>query len=63
MLTKGSPFAMLTLNLGMDAVDTIAKDPQGYSRYLNQTRQLARAGATLDDAFRGPVRLACPAAS
>ncbi|MFG0229177.1 hypothetical protein [Achromobacter sp. 413638] len=55
VLTKGSPFAMLTLNLGMDAVDTIAKDPQGYSRYLNQTRQLARAGATLDDAFRGPV--------
>ena len=42
VLTKGSPFAMLTLNLGMDAVDTIAKDPQGYSRYLNQTRQLAR---------------------
>ena len=55
MLTKGSLFAMLTLNLGMDAVDTIAKDPQGYSRYLNQTRQLARAGATLDDAFGGPV--------
>ena len=62
MLTKGSPFAMLTLNLGMDAVDTIAKDPQGYSRYLNQTRHW-RAGATLDDAFGGPVRLACPAAS
>ena len=62
VLTR-APFAMLTLNLGMDAVDTIAKDPQAIHAISTRRAATGARGRDARRRVRRPVRLACPAAS